>query len=257
MRADVGVALGQRVCEVAREVSDLVLLDDNFATIVSAIDEGRNIYDNIQKFIRFTFATNVALSLLVLGGAIGAYLIALRDSSGALILPLSAIQVLFINFIGDGPPALALAVDRNPAVMLRPPSPFTNALLDRRAFHFILFSGLLQGAVGLGALWVLPGYGFTVGAIQSFVFAYESCAKVASVFPARRVTGRPAPNAVLYGTTAFGIGLTLACLYVPTLRSALDLDRIPLPALLAAATLVAVTLALTELFVAIERRLQR
>ncbi len=71
-RSDVGVAMGQRGSEVSREVADLVLMDDNFATIVSAVEEGRNIYENIQKFIRFLFSTNLAETLIVVGGAFGA-----------------------------------------------------------------------------------------------------------------------------------------------------------------------------------------
>jgi P-type Ca2+ transporter type 2C len=253
-RADIGVAMGKRGSDVAREVSDLVLLDDNFSTIVRAIDEGRNIYDNIQKFIRFTFATNVALSLVLLGGAFGSYFISLRDGNGALILPLTAIQVLFINFIGDGPPALALAVDRNPSAMLRPPRPFSASLLDRAAIRFIVGAGLLQGAIGLGALLFLPKFGFDVGAIQTCVFLYESGAKMVSVYPARRVAGRPSANAFLYAATAFGIALSLTCVLAPAPRAVLGLTSLPPAALLGVAISVAVTWALIELFVAIGRR---
>jgi Ca2+-transporting ATPase len=256
-RADIGVAMGDRGSDVAREVSDLVLLDDNFSTIVHAIDEGRNIYDNIQKFIRFTFATNVALSLLILGGAFGSYFLSLRESSGALILPLSAIQVLFINFIGDGPPALALAIDRNPAAMLRRPLPFNAPLLDRAAIRFIAGAGLLQGALGLAALLFLPKYGFDVAAIQTFVFLYESGAKMVSVYPARRVSGHPSANGFLYAATAFGIALSLTCAYAPGPRAVLGLESLPASALAVVALCVLVTWALTELFVAISRRVAR
>ena len=253
-RADVGIAMGGRGSDVAREVSDLVLLDDDFATIVQAVDEGRNIYDNIQKFVRFTFATNVALALLVLGGALGSHLFGLRDQSGALILPLTAIQVLFINFIGDGPPALALSLDRSPAAMLRPPRPFKDALLDRPALHFIACAGLLQGGVGLLLLLVLPRYGFEIAAIQTFVFLYESGAKVLSVYAARRLTGRPAANAMLYAATGLGLALTLACVFVPGLRTVLGLVIPSASTLLAVAVCVACTWAATELLVPLSRR---
>jgi Ca2+-transporting ATPase len=254
-RANVGVAMGRRGSDVAREVSDLVLLDDDFSTIAAAVDEGRNIYDNIQKFIRFTFATNVALAILVFGGAIGSYVLALREHGGALILPLSAIQVLFINFVGDGPPALALALDKNPTTMLRPPRRAGEALLDGAALRFILAAGGLAGSIGLAALLILPRFGFDIVAIQTFVFLYESGAKVASVYPARRLAGRPAPNAALYAATAFGVGLTLASAYTPSLQVLLGLSTPSAPAALTAFGLVLATMALSELVVALERRL--
>jgi Ca2+-transporting ATPase len=255
-RADIGVAMGRRGSDVAREVSDLVLLDDDFSTIVQAIDEGRNIYDNIQKFIRFTFATNVALAIVVLGGALGSYLLAVRDVAGALVLPLSAMQVLFINFIGDGPPALALAFDRNPAAMLRAPSLGERPLLDRAALRFIAGVGLIQGLVGLGALGILPRYGFDVASIQAAVFLYESGAKMVSVYPARRVSGRASSNRALYAATGFGLLLSLACLYTPALRSALALSPLSLSAVLGVGACVIATWALSELLVALNRRFE-
>ncbi|HMV50471.1 MAG TPA: HAD-IC family P-type ATPase, partial [Blastocatellia bacterium] len=104
-RSDVGVAMGDRGSDVAREVADLVLLDDNFATIVAAIEEGRSIYENIQKFIRFLFSANLALVLLVIGGSAGAFWLGLREADGGLLLPLTAIQLLWINVITNGAPA--------------------------------------------------------------------------------------------------------------------------------------------------------
>jgi Ca2+-transporting ATPase len=122
-RADVGVAMGRRGSDVSREVADLVLLDDNFATIVAAIDEGRNIYENIQKFIHFLFSTNVSLVLLVAIGAIGSAVLDLREAGGKLLVPLTAVQLLWINIISNGPPALAIGLDRTPGVMARGPRP--------------------------------------------------------------------------------------------------------------------------------------
>ena len=122
-RSDVGVAMGQRGSDVSREVADLVLLDDNFATIVGAVEEGRGIYENIQKFLRFLFSTNLSEVLLVAGGALLAFALNLRDDAGALLLPLTAAQILWINLMTDGLPALALAFDRTPGVMQQPPRP--------------------------------------------------------------------------------------------------------------------------------------
>ena len=78
-RSDVGVAMGQRGSDVSREVSDVVLLDDNFATIVAAIEEGRSIYENIQKFIRFFFSTDMALIVLMTAGLVLAFLLGIKD----------------------------------------------------------------------------------------------------------------------------------------------------------------------------------
>ena len=82
-RADVGVAMGERGSDVSREVADLVLLDDNFATMVRAVEEGRSIYENIQAFLRFLFSTNLSEVLLVWGGSMLAFALALRDRRAA------------------------------------------------------------------------------------------------------------------------------------------------------------------------------
>jgi Ca2+-transporting ATPase len=254
-RADIGVAMGQRGSDVAREVSDLVLLDDDFSTVARALEEGRGIYDNIQKFVRFTFSTNVALALVILGGALGSFWLGMRDAAGGLVLPLTAVQILFINFVGDGAPALALAMDRSPGVMLRRPRPAGSPLLDAGALRFILFVGVLQGSVGLGMLVVLPELGFSIAAIQTLVFVYESAAKVVSVYPARRVSGEPAPNRVLHVAVALGIALTLACALVPSFRSVLGLTTPSLAGLAGVAGCVLATWALSEWFVAWSARL--
>jgi P-type Ca2+ transporter type 2C len=248
-RADIGVAMGQSGSDVAREVSDLVLLDDDFSTVARALDEGRNIYDNIQKFLRFTFSTNVALAIVILGGAVGSFWLGMRDSTGGLVLPLTAIQVLFINFVGDGAPALALAMDRNPEAMRRHPRAAASPLLDGSALRFILFVGLLQGGVGLGLLLVLPWLGFEVLAIQTMVFVYESAAKVLSVYPARRVSGEPARNRVLHSAAVLGIALTLACALVPGLRAMLGLGSVSRVGLWGVAACVLLTWGLSEWFV--------
>jgi Ca2+-transporting ATPase len=254
-RADIGVAMGQRGSDVAREVSDLVLLDDDFSTVARALDEGRNIYENIQKFIRFTFSTNVALAIVILGGALGSFWLGMRDATGSLVLPLSAIQVLFINFVGDGPPALALAVDRSPTAMQRRPRPAGSPLLDAPALRFIAFVGLLQGAVGLGLLVVLPELGFGIAAIQTLVFLYESAAKVVSVYPARRVSGEPAQNRVLYATAALGLALTFGCALLPSLRTVLGLTTVSLQGVVIVTGCVIATCDHAEAFVRASARL--
>ena len=155
-RSDVGVAMGERGSDVSREVADLVLMDDNFATIVAAIEEGRNIYENIQKFIRFLFSTNLAEILIVVGGAFGAALMGLRDETGAILLPLTAVQLLWVNIVTDGPPALALGLDKDPGVMRERPRDPQSPLLDRESLRFVLTTGCFKAAIGGALLVAMP-----------------------------------------------------------------------------------------------------
>jgi P-type Ca2+ transporter type 2C len=225
-RADVGIAMGRRGSDVTREVSDLVLLDDNFATIVGAIEEGRGIYENIQTFIRFTFSTNVALMVLVVTGAVVAYTQDLRDATGALLLPLTAIQLLWINFVGDGPPALALGLDRTPGQMDRPPRPPQSGLLDAASSRFILATGAFKGALGIALLILLPAFGFGLIVTQTVIFLYESVGKLVSAYPSRRAIRDRPKNWVLHVSIAGGIVLQLLAVLVPGLRRFLGLEML-------------------------------
>ncbi|BDG26250.1 haloacid dehalogenase [Thermus thermophilus] len=223
-RADVGVAMGQRGSDVSREVADLVLLDDNFATIVAAIEEGRNIYENIQKFIRFVFSTNVSLVLVIALGMVLAVLAGLRDAAGHLLLPLTALQVLWINFVTDGPPALALGLDQNPGVLSRPPRPKDSPLLDGSSVRFILLTGSLKAGMTLALLLLLPRW-LDMGAVQSAVFHFMAIGQVFFAYPARRTHITPLPNPYLNGIIVFEILLQLL---VGTLAPGL-LQVVPIP----------------------------
>lgn len=223
-RSDVGVAMGQRGSDVTREVADLVLLDDNFASIVGAVEEGRGIYENIQTFVRYTFSTNVALMLLVVVGAIGAYVEGIRGTTGMLLLPLTALQLLWVNFLGDGPPALALALDRMPSVMSKPPRPPKSELLDRASKRFIAVTGAFKGTVGILLLLVLPIVGATAIAVQTAIFLFESIGKLVSVYPARRVLHGRRANVALHASVVAGIGLQILTVTVPGLRKVLGLE---------------------------------
>jgi Ca2+-transporting ATPase len=227
-RADVGVAMGRRGSDVSREVSDLVLLDDNFATIVSAIDEGRNIYENIQKFIHFLFSTNVSLVLLVSLGALGSVLLGLRDADGSLLVPLTAVQLLWINIISNGPPALAVGLDRTPGVMRRGPRAREQALLGRRALRFVLVTGSAKAAVGLTLLGLLPVLGTSIGATRTAVFLFETIAQLAYVYPARRLELPPLTNRVLNVIVVLSIALQPLLVTFPGTRQLLALEPIGL-----------------------------
>ncbi len=226
-RADVGVAMGVRGSDVTREVADLVLLDDNFATIGAAIEEGRGIFDNIQKFLRFLFSTNVALVMLVSVGVIGAAIGGLRDAAGDLLVPLTAAQLLWINVIADGPPALALGLDRNPGVMSRQPRSPTAPLLSREGVRFILTTGILKAGLGLALVFGLPQLDYSGGETRTAVFLYESLAQLALVYPSRLIVTRPPTNRLLNWIVVLSVAIQVTTVAAPPLRAALGLEALP------------------------------
>lgn len=133
-RADVGVAMGITGTDVSREASDIVLTDDNFATIVAAIEEGRTIYDNIRKFVRYTIATNLGEILIMFFGMLS-----------GLPIPLLPIQILWINLVTDGLPALALGVEPPEGdVMRRPPRDPNESIFAHGLWQHIVWVGVLM-----------------------------------------------------------------------------------------------------------------
>ncbi|HZL99246.1 MAG TPA: HAD-IC family P-type ATPase, partial [Planctomycetota bacterium] len=222
-RADVGVAMGRRGSDVSREVADLVLLDDDFSTIVAAVEEGRGIYANIRSFIRFLFSTNAAEALLVVVGSAAAWLIGLRDATGALLLPLTAVQILWVNLITDGPPALALGVDRNARLLERPPRARDEPLLDRASLRFVVSTGLLKAAVAGLLLVLLPWFGAGLLDTRTAVFVYTAAAQLVFAYPARRVGERPETNRALHLAVLAGIALQAATVLFAPLRALLGL----------------------------------
>src|SRR6266511_501971 len=238
-RSDVGVAMGERGSDVSREVADLVLMDDNFATIVAAIDEGRNIYENIQKFIRFLFLTNLSEILIVVGGAFGAALMWMRDETGAILLPLPAVQLLCVNIVTDGPPALALGSDKDPGVMQERPRDPQAPLLDRESLRFILTTGCFKGAVGGALLVATPLIGFGMLQTRTVIFLHATIGQLFYAYPARRITAPPQFNGALHLAVILGVGLQLLTVMIPGLRTLLGLEPLTLElfALVSAAVL--------------------
>jgi Ca2+-transporting ATPase len=225
-RSDVGVAMGQRGSDITREVADLVLLDDNFATIVAAIEEGRNIYENIQKFIRFLFATNLAELLIILAGAIGAASLGLREAAGTILLPFTAVQLLWLNVLTDGPPALALGLDHNQHVMKNRPRNPSSPLLDRSALSFIIVAaGLVAAFAGLG-LVLLPHWGFSLLETRTAVFLYATLCQLVYAYSARKIDAAPARNVWLHLAVGVSILIQLATVILPWLRELLGLTTV-------------------------------
>ncbi len=148
-RADIGVAMGITGTEVTKEAATMVLTDDNFATIVRSVREGRGIYDNIVKFVRFQLSTTVGFALLFLIAAI----LGVADGK-----PFAAISILWVNIIMDGPPAMALGLDRpDKDIMTRRPRPVAEKILTRSRWFAVAFSSTIMALGTLCLLAFGPG----------------------------------------------------------------------------------------------------
>jgi Ca2+-transporting ATPase len=247
-RSDVGVAMGERGSDVSREVADLVLMDDTFATIVAAVEEGRNIYENIQKFIRFLFSTNLAEILIVVGGAFGAALMGLRDETGAILLPLTAVQLLWVNIVTDGPPALALGLDKDPGVMRERPRDPQSPLLDRESLRFILTTGCIKAAIGGALLVAAPLMGFSVMQTRTAIFLHATIGQLFYAYPARRISAQPQFNGALHLAVILGVGLQLLTVLLPGLRTLLGLEPLTLEMLTLVSAAVLMTWGMAEAY---------
>jgi Ca2+-transporting ATPase len=161
-KADIGIAMGITGTDVSKEAADMVLADDNFASIVAAVEEGRAIFANIRKFLRYLLSSNIGEVLTMFFGVVLARRIGLRAEG--LVLPLLATQILWINLVTDGLPALALGVDpADEGLMQQPPRPVGEGVLTPRMWRGIVFVGVVMA---VGTLFVLdaslPG-GFVEG----------------------------------------------------------------------------------------------
>jgi Ca2+-transporting ATPase len=229
-KADIGVAMGITGTDVSKEAADMVLSDDNFASIVAAVEEGRAIFANIRKFLRYLLSSNIGEVMTMFFGVLLARQIGLDVGGGAVVLPLLATQILWINLVTDGPPALALGVD--PAddwLMHRPPRPVGERVVTGRMWRGIFFVGTVMAA---GTLFVLdasmPG-GFVEGEGnlrygQTLAFTTLMMFQIFNVVNARS-DERSAfvhlfTNRWLWGAVAGSVALQVLVVYVPFLQRA-------------------------------------
>jgi Ca2+-transporting ATPase len=208
-RADIGVAMGITGTDVAKEASAMILLDDNFATIVRAVREGRKIYDNLRRFIKYAVTTN--------SGEI--WTIFLAPFLG-LPIPLLPIQILWINLVTDGLPGLALSVEpEEPDVMRRPPRPPTEGVFAHGLGLHALWVGLLMAGLTLGTqAWFAESAHW-----QTMAFTVLCLAQLAHVLAIRSerqslFTQRVLSNKPLLGAVGLTLVLQLAAIYVPALN---------------------------------------
>ena len=218
-RSDIGVAMGITGTDVSKEASDMVLLDDNFATIVHAIEEGRTIYDNIRKFIKYTMSSNIGeIFVMLVAPLLG------------LPIPLNAIQILWINLVTDGLPGLALGIEPTaPDTMNRPPHPPKESVLARGLGKYMLYVGPLMGVIALmpellnnftsveysGAVW------------RTMVFSTLALAQMGNALAIRsdRLTIFQLgifTNPALIGAVVLTFALQMAVIYLPFLQNIFD-----------------------------------
>jgi Ca2+-transporting ATPase len=216
--ADVGVAMGLRGTDVAREAADLVLLDDDFTTIRDAVAEGRGIFDNIRNFVTFLLSANVGEVLIVFVGVLlGAFLFPDVFVGGSDVLILTPAMLLWINLVTDGPPALALGVDpHSDDVMHRPPRSRDESVLDRQTSLFIGWIGLALTAIGLMLFFAaLIRTSDLVGA-RTLLFTFIVTAEMGVLSVIRGRSGIPLiSNPWMFVAVASSLILQLLVLYTP------------------------------------------
>ncbi|PYI54645.1 calcium-translocating P-type ATPase, SERCA-type [Paenibacillus flagellatus] len=214
--ADIGIAMGITGTDVTKEASALVLSDDNFASIVSAIEEGRGIYENIRKFIRYLLASNV--------GEIMTMFLAMMMG---LPLPLVPIQILWVNLVTDGLPAMALGVDQaEKDLMQQKPRPAKENIFARRLGWKIVSRGLLIGLCTLAAFWLTlqenPDSAEGLVKAQTVAFATLVMAQLIHVFDCRSSRSifhrNPLQNKYLVLAVLSSVALLLGVLYVESLQ---------------------------------------
>ncbi|KKF98384.1 cation-translocating P-type ATPase [Methanosarcina mazei] len=229
--ADIGVAMGITGTDVSKEASDIVLADDNFATIVAAVEEGRAIFSNIRKFLRYLLSSNLGEVMIMFFGLLLADVIGLTEAGdNGLVLPLLATQILWINLISDGPPALALGVDpADPGIMKEPPRPREEGVITRSMWAGNLFTGAIMA---VGTLLVLdaslPG-GLIEGSgslryAQTMAFTTVVFFSLFVVFNARSDKQSAFigmfSNKWLWGAVFLSILLQVMVVYIPFLQQA-------------------------------------
>ena len=229
--ADIGVAMGIAGSDVSKGAADMILVDDNFSTIVAAVEEGRAIFDNVAAFLRYLLSSNTGEVLTMLLGVMTASLIGLEGADGA-VAPLLATQILWINLLTDTGPALALGVE--PAdgdVMLRAPRSSTSRLVDATMMKSVALFGFTMAVVTLLMIdatlpgGLIEGQGDLVEA-RTVGFTVLVFGQLFNVFNTRSMTRSAfsglTTNPWLFGTVALSAVLQVGVVHLPFLNSAFN-----------------------------------
>lgn len=274
--ADIGVAMGITGTEVTKESAKMILADDNFSTIVAAVREGRGIFDNIRKFLRYLLSSNVGEVLTVFGGVIFAGVLGITEpGSTGVTVPLLATQLLWINLLTDAAPALAMGVDpQTEDVMNRKPRKLTDHVIDKDMWIDIAFIGLIMAVVTLiGMDMHLEGglftdrsadllshdeqlvhartMGFTILVFAQMFNALASRSSRQSVFIGLF------SNKWLWGAIGLSVVLQLVVIYVPFLNSAFGTTPLDAMEWVECICLAALVLIASEIYKAIMRAVDK
>lgn len=222
-RANIGVAMGITGSEVSKEAAHLILLDDNFATIVKAVKEGRRIYSNLKRFILYVLSCNL-----------GEIIVVLLSPAFGLPIPLLPIHILWINLITDGLPGVALSAE--PAtddIMQKPPRPVNESFFSGGMLYRILVSGFVMGAGAIGLQYFANTEGYTTEQQQAMVFSMLCFSQLGNAFLLKRLdrsifAGVLHKNAFLSLTIVFMLLLQVAAVSIPWAQSVLKTTSLPL-----------------------------
>jgi magnesium-transporting ATPase (P-type) len=264
--ADIGIAMGVTGTEVTKQAAKMILADDNFATIVAAVREGRRIFDNIRKFLRYLLSSNMGEVLTVFLGVVLAGVIGLSGADGIVALPLLATQILWINLITDSGPALAMGIDpETEDVMARRPRRPTDRVIDAAMWAGVVEVGAVMAAVTLLAIDLyLPGgliegsydldtartAGFTVLVFSQLFNCFNARSENASAF--RHLFS----NAWLWGAIGLSVLLQIAVVHVAFLNAAFGTVPLELSQWLVCVGLASVVLWFSELRKVVRRAVQ-
>jgi Ca2+-transporting ATPase len=219
-QADIGIAMGITGTDVSKEASDMVLLDDNFTTIVAATEEGRVVYDNIRRFIKYILGSNIGEVLTIAAAPI----------MGLGGVPLSPLQILWMNLVTDGVPALALAMEpAEPNVMQRPPHDPRESIFARGLGSYMVRVGILLAILSIGLMgWAYQytnaaGYPGNPATWKTMVFTTLCLSQMGHALAARSDTRlmieiNPASNLYVWGAVLFTTGLQILLVYLPPLQ---------------------------------------
>jgi P-type Ca2+ transporter type 2C len=217
--ADIGVAMGITGTDVTKEVADMVITDDNYTSIVAAVEEGRGVYDNIRKFVHYLLSCNA-----------GEILLMLVSSLFGMPAPLLAVHILWINLVTDGLPALALGVERiDPGLMTRPPRPTDESVVTRNGGLVMLAQAVLMAACALGAyIFARHHYGdldpeIMLRRSRTVAFVVLACSQLFHSFNCRNLRESlfkigPFGNMKLVAAVSISFGVQVAVVHIPLMQ---------------------------------------